>query len=320
MSHTLQSDLTAPSKPILPAWIMNSSASETLENAAFSSGSALALLHAVLLDPNIKVPVDLLRSRLALRAAVQCSKFEGRAVTEAEMRDAYMLTAPGDAMGPDGDILALWTAASRCVLRRSDWIERYVTVCPLPIQEFLTDLFTDPPEALLLGNPMARACAFAQAVLEQFPRQEAVALQCADVGLAMALGWPHPVPLCAQYFKRVAFRALAEGDLHAFQLAFHDAVARGANDATRLAHDLARRTGRLRAVAPKLRAKGSGAAVELFLSEDAVLPSTMLTPRIRGTTVPMTPRAARRLCDRLVELGVVRELSGRSTFRLYGVI
>ena len=34
--------------------------------------------------------------------------------------------------------------------------------------------------------------------------------------------------------------------------------------------------------------------------------------------VGMTDRAARRLCDRLVELGVVRELTG-ATFRLYGV-
>ena len=33
----------------------------------------------------------------------------------------------------------------------------------------------------------------------------------------------------------------------------------------------------------------------------------------------MSDRAARRLCDRLVALGAVRELTGRDTFRLYGV-
>ena len=87
----------------------------------------------------------------------------------------------------------------------------------------------------------------------------------------------------------------------------------------RLARDLARRAEALRAVAPKLRAKGSDDAVELFLTEDAVAPASMLSPRIRGTTIPMTSRAARRFCDRLVELGVVRELTGRPTLRLYGI-
>ena len=72
-------------------------------------------------------------------------------------------------------------------------------------------------------------------------------------------------------------------------------------------------------LAPKLRAKGSDAAVTLFLCEEAVAPSTMLSPMIQGTAIAMTDRAARRLCDRLVELGVVRELTWRATFRLYGI-
>jgi len=102
-------------------------------------------------------------------------------------------------------------------------------------------------------------------------------------------------------------------------LACHRATRLGAQDAVRLSHDLARRAQRLRNVAPKLRAKGSDASVGLFLREDAVSPSSMLSPRILGTSIAMTDRAARRLCDRLVDLGVVRELTGRNTFRLYGV-
>ena len=90
-------------------------------------------------------------------------------------------------------------------------------------------------------------------------------------------------------------------------------------ETVRLARDLARRAEAIRAVAPKLRAKGSDAAVVLFLTEDAVAPASMLSPRIRGTNIPMTDRAARRFCDRLVELGVARELTGRPTFRLYGI-
>ncbi|MGX0978545.1 hypothetical protein ACSSVY_004285 [Roseovarius sp. MBR-51] len=80
-------------------------------------------------------------------------------------------------------------------------------------------------------------------------------------------------------------------------------------EAVRLAMDLARRAAHLNALAPKLRAKGAGEAVEMFLTRDAVVPSAQ----------PLPDRAARRLCDRLVDLGAVRELTGRDTFRLYGV-
>lgn len=60
---------------------------------------------------------------------------------------------------------------------------------------------------------------------------------------------------------------------------------------------------------PKLRAKGAGEAVQMFLMRDAVMPAAL----------PLSDRGARRLCDRLVELGVVRELTGRDMFRLYAV-
>ena len=76
-----------------------------------------------------------------------------------------------------------------------------------------------------------------------------------------------------------------------------------------MAADLAPRAARLHAVAPKLRAKGAGAAVEMFLTRDAMAPSSL----------PLPDRAARRLCDRLVSLGAVREVTGRDSFRLYGV-
>lgn len=49
--------------------------------------------------------------------------------------------------------------------------------------------------------------------------------------------------------------------------------------------------------------------MQMFLSRGAVAPSAL----------PLPDRAARRLCDRLVDLGAVRELTGRDTFRLNGV-
>lgn len=66
---------------------------------------------------------------------------------------------------------------------------------------------------------------------------------------------------------------------------------------------------------PKLRAKGAARAVEMMLARD------VLTPVALARAMPeiLSDRAARRLCERLVELGALRELSGRDTFRLYGV-
>jgi hypothetical protein len=155
------------------------------------------------------------------------------------------------------------------------------------------------------GTPIARAAMVLQAVLQDLPNAEAPALILADAVLAQALGWSHVLPLLAAGLKRADFRK-REDDL---RLACHRAGVASAINAVRLAADLARQAAHLKAVAPKLRAKGAGAAVEMFLTRDAVVPSTL----------PLPDRAARRLCDRLVDLGAVRELTGRDTFRLYGL-
>lgn len=78
-----------------------------------------------------------------------------------------------------------------------------------------------------------------------------------------------------------------------------------------MAGALARGAARLQAVVPKLRAKGAARAVDLILLRDAVAPAALDTF--------MSDRAARRLCDRLVDLGAIRELTGRDSFRLFGV-
>jgi hypothetical protein len=129
--------------------------------------------------------------------------------------------------------------------------------------------------------------------------------------------------LLAEHLTRKDIRVIASGEGDPV-LCVHRAMIAGCDAVIRSAADLSRRGEKLRAIAPKLRAKGSDEALALFLSHDAVSPSGMLSrgsqpPMIKGTSMPMTDRAARRLCDRLVELGVVRELTGRPTFRLYGV-
>ena len=89
------------------------------------------------------------------------------------------------------------------------------------------------------------------------------------------------------------------------------AYARAALAALDLAQDLARRAARLADAAPKLRAKGKGRALEALLADDAVAAAAP----IGG----LSDRARRRLFERLVALGAARELTGRATFRLYGL-
>ena len=302
-------------KPILPSWVFDRSTPETHETASFASGSALSLLHVVLTDPNVNVPKDLLRSRLALRAAVHGNKIEGRAVTEADLRDAYYLTAPGDAMGPNGDMLAFWRKGAGIGLRNAGWRDRFTELLPTSMQEYVPDWFEAADDRL--HSPVEKANFILVQIMTAFPRQEAAALLCADIVLARALGWDRPLPLLSQYLRRAELRAIFDGT--DIRIACHHAIARAAQDTIRLGHDLARRGARLRSIEPKLRSKGSRDATRLFLSEDAVVISPMLTPTIRGSSTLMTPRSALRFCERLVELGVARELTGRSTFRLYGV-
>jgi hypothetical protein len=158
------------------------------------------------------------------------------------------------------------------------------------------------------GGPVMRAAAVLDAVLTAHPCEEAMALILADAALAQSLGWRHIVPLLAAGLK--------SRDLHMrgtdLQLACHKALLSSIGVALQITADVTRRADHLRTVIPKLRAKAAGDAVALFLSKDALSPSVALAEL-------MSDRAARRLCDRLVDLGVVRELTGRDTFRLYGV-
>lgn len=305
--------MKADLKPIhmLPRWV-TSARSEAVEVVAFSSGAALAMLDLIMRDPEVTLPAALLRDRLALQAAVACLKLEGRGETESDIRDAVCLARAGDAFGPAGEMFMSWRKLARINLGVSSWRGQMMKTLPNQFAEFTSEF--GPFD----GSPVAQAAQVLSDILGRFPRQEAAALMLADVTLARAVGWDRPMPLLAAHLKRADVREITEG-ANDETTRVHRAVTAACDAAIRRAADLNRRTTKLRVVAPKLRAKGAGEALALFLSHDAVSPSVMLSPQIKGTSLQMTDRAARRLCDRLVDLGVVSELTGRSTFRLYGV-
>lgn len=279
--------------PRMPAWVTSARA-EALEDVAFLSGAVLNHLHLVL--SRVDLPHALLRDRLALRAAAACVASSRRPEREAELRDAVHLLRPGDLPGPAGETYLGWRRAA----------ER-----PVSIKALGRALPTFEPGQIGTwldagkGAPVTRVAMALEAVLREAPRAEVAGLILADAALAQALGWDHLVPLLAVGLKRADLRKRGD-DLC---IACHRALISSAVEAVGLSTDLARRVTHLKAVAPKLRAKGAGDAVEMFLTRDAVAPSAL----------PLPDRAARRLCDRLVDLGAVRELTGRNTFRLYGV-
>ncbi|OCX56614.1 hypothetical protein BFP70_19555 [Thioclava sp. SK-1] len=277
----------------IPAWA-SSARAETLEDVTFFSGAALSHLYLVLERED--VPQALLRDRLALRAAEACVAFSGRPGRAGELRDMVNFLRPGDLPGPAGETYLAWRRA----------VERPVSVKALG--RALPDLQAERIAGWLdagQGAPVPRAAMVLEAVLMAAPRAEVPALILADAALAQTLGWDHVVPLLAAGLKRADLRKRGE-DL---RLACHRALLASAIEALRLSFVLTRRAANLNAVTPRLRAKGAGEAVEMFLTRDAVVPSAL----------PLPDRAARRLCDRLVDLGAVRELTGRDTFRLYGV-
>jgi hypothetical protein len=302
---------------MLPRWVTSVQRQDT-DSVAFSSGAALAMLDVVLRYPGTTLLGALLRDRLALDAAVACLKLEGRNESASDIRDAVCLARPvrlgqaGDALGPAGDMFIAWRKLARVNLAAGGWKNHVRRVLPGAVAEAMAD-FGSPA-----GAPIAQASQILSDMLRQFPREEAAALMLADLTLARAVGWDRPVPLLATHLARRDILVIADGEDDVLPRV-HLAILAACDGVIRKAADLDRRAAKVRMIAPKLRAKGSDEALALFLSHDAVSSSGMLSPMIKGTSFAMTDRAARRLCDRLVELGVVRELTGRATFRLYGV-
>ena len=168
----------------------------------------------------------------------------------------------------------------------------------------------------------ARASGAAVRLCPHAADAEIFAFVVADLALASRLSWARPIPLLAVAILHPSLRRGAgtrekanrprptdEDWPTAVALSYGLAVV----EAHAQALDLSRRAQKLLAVAPLLRAKGAGRVIDMLLADDAV------TPAASASRAGLSDRAARRLFDRLVALGAVRELSGRDVFRIYGL-
>lgn len=320
---------TAPMATV-PAWLRRaipnaqSLAGKEIEDLAHTAGATIGALDAVVRRQERWAGAW--RLRLALVAAGVTARQAGRVEDESALRDAVLLTRPGDflSVGPAGLLLLAWR---RLAARPGDELLTEKNLAAVleefgyaPDDEVVSDL-ADDLRQLAAGAGMVATLTGTFIAAERHGFGRSVGTWLADALLAQRLGWAYAMPLLG------AEAALGTGDRPRRSAASSVATgietdperakgllaaqARAALRAIDLSAELERRADRLLAVAPKLRAKSADAVVDKLLSDDAIVASE----KIAG----MSDRGLRRLFDRLVELDAVRELSGRPTFRIYGL-
>ena len=312
-----RADPTRASSVVIPrlrTWA-SPHADASLAEAAFAAGASL---HA--LDTLVQKDLSFAgawRNRLALRCAAASVKFTGHAQDETALRDAWHLRPPGSDPGPAGRVLdAFRRLASLPSAIDAEEVGRLGDRLGMRWSEGFDAL----PERMRVLKGERRVPPFAAlALLTELhamrPDANPLGWALADLVLAAGMGWRKPVPLLVAerhnpLFKQAGGRRIQPGE-EGFERAFLLALASASDKACRLARDMVLRATALEVAIPKLRSKGAGEVVRLLLEDDCV----------SGTlqTSTLTRWGSRRLFERLTALGAVRELSGRNTFRLYGL-
>ena len=310
-----------------PGWARLPEDAAADADAAFCAGAGLALLDNLLLSGaygSEPVFAGVLRQRLALKAAACCARLARLREDEGALRDAEHLSPAGAPPSPAARPHRLFRLFSpRSPRLNAETLDAAAELLELPTAASTLQGLASACQEILVrpGSPLLAAAGVSRAAMTVLadtapPDAEILALWLADLALAQKLGWERPIPLLAVSILQPALRRDGRRPRPSdpkWSDALADAYALAAAEAYGLAGELSRRAERLLALQPKLRAKGASRVVEMLLADDC------LSPARAAKLARLSDRASRRLFDRLIAQGAVRELSGRPSFRLYGL-
>ena len=300
----------------LPGWTLARGRDIDGMDAAFAAGIALKSL-----DDLIRADPPWLgswRDRLALKSAAVAARMLGRNEDEDALRDAVLLTPANGDPGPAGKLfLATRMLARRTAMPGTAFVGELAELLSIRSDTDLSSIADLADAAIQSGRAAPLAIAdLVSAIMALRPDAEVLALALADIVLARKLKWVRPVALLlpvrfGSAFRSIGGRGRVRPGEPAYPKAICSAVVSGVEAALQSAADIDRRAARLMAAVPKVRTKGGDAVIQKLLNEDA-LPAS-------APGCNLSRWAATRLFERLESFEAVREVSGRSSFRMYGL-
>lgn len=317
MDSIIRAQIASPTwSASLPGWALARGRDIDERDAVFAAGIALKSLDDLIRAGPLWI--GCWRDRLALKSAAVAARMLGRNEEVDALRDAVLLTPADGDPGPAGKLfLATRLLARQSRMPGTPLVKELATLLSIRWDDDLASITDLIDTAIQSGRAAPLAVAdLISAIATLRPDAEVLSLGLADVVLALKLKWPKPVPLIlparfSPAFRTIGGRGRARPREPAYPKAICLALVDGVEAALHSAAEIDRRAARLVAVTPKLRTRGAEPVIRKLFNDDAV-----------SATSPggqLSRWAASRLFERLEAQDAVRELSGRSSFRIFGL-